>query len=242
MRWRFCSAGTVAAVFCLMAACAPAVAADAPAADRLIVAELFTSQGCSSCPPADALLRELAASRRDVLALGFHVTYWNNLGWADPYALPEATARQQRYAALLAQDSVYTPELVVAGRQGVIGSDRPAVLAAIADAATRPGSHPSLIATRAGGRIVIEIAAAGDASVPASVLAIGYDAERRTQVGRGENAGRALIEANIVRSVAPLGVWQGGDVVLRGDRPAGEQVAVLLQAADGRILAATRLP
>ena len=219
-------------------AAGPAVAAEAPS---LIVAELFTSQGCSSCPPADALLRELAGSRRDVLALGFHVTYWNNLGWADPYALPVATQRQERYAALMAQDSVYTPELVVGGSAAVIGSDRAAVLAALA-AAARPGPLPTLSLSREGGAIVVAVGPGAGLPVPATVLAIGFDAEHHTSVGRGENAGRDLIEADIVRAVAPLGQWQGGATVIRGARPAGEQVAVLLQAANGRILAASRLP
>lgn len=207
---------------------------------RLVVAELFTSQGCSSCPPADVLLRELA-DRPGVLALGFHVTYWNNLGWADPYSLPGATARQQQYAGLLGDDSVYTPELVVDGRQGVVGSDRDAVLAALSAASARSGTQPSLTVSGTGREIVVAIAGAA-AVQPATVVAIGFDPQHRTSVGRGENAGRSLLEANIVRAVMPIGVWDGTAGVIHASRPSGEQVAVLLQAANGHILAATRLP
>ncbi len=206
---------------------------------RLVVAELFTSQGCSSCPPADVLLRELA-DRPGVLALGFHVTYWNSLGWADPYSLPGATARQQHYAGLLGDDSVYTPELVVDGRQGVVGSDRDAVLAALSVASARSGTQPSLTLSGAGREIVVAIA--GAAVQPATVVAIGFDPQHRTSVGRGENAGRILVEANIVRAVTPIGVWDGAAGVIHARRPSGERVAVLLQAADGHILAAARLP
>ncbi len=212
-----------------------------PPSPRLVVAELFTSQGCSSCPPADALLRELAG-RPDVLALGFHVTYWNSLGWADPYSLPAATARQQHYAGLLGDDSVYTPELVVDGRQGVVGSDRDAVLAALSAASVRSGTQPSLTVSGAGGEIVVTVSGAAAPVPPASVVAIGFDLEHRTPVGRGENAGRSLLEANIVRAVTPIGLWAGGAGVIHAGRPAGDRVAVLLQAADGHILAATRLP
>ena len=113
----------------------------ARAAAPLVVVELFTSQSCSSCPAADALLRELAP-RPGVLALSFHVTYWNRLGWRDPFSLPEATERQRRYAATLRDGSVeagqvYTPQAVVQGAQGLIGSDRRA-MAAARTAALRP--------------------------------------------------------------------------------------------------------
>ena len=104
------------------------------AARRPVVVELFTSQGCSSCPPADALVADLAEHRPDLLALTFHVTYWNSLGWTDPFSLKEATDRQRGYVALSVSPEVYTPAMVVDGALDVIGSDRPAVAAALARA------------------------------------------------------------------------------------------------------------
>src|SRR5258705_7342610 len=95
----------------------PAVAAPAPT-----VVELFTSQGCSSCPPADDNLAELA-QRPDIVALGFHVTYWNNLGWIDPLSATWATARQYEYATSLGRSNVYTPQMMIDGTENVVGSD-----------------------------------------------------------------------------------------------------------------------
>src|SRR5215813_538220 len=95
----------------------------AQAGERPIVVELFTSEGCSSCPPADALLAELAA-RPDVLALSFHIDYWDRLGWKDPFSTPAATQRQQHYADLLHRANVYTPQIVVDGHWQAVGSNR----------------------------------------------------------------------------------------------------------------------
>src|SRR5271155_2357499 len=100
---------------------------------RPVVVELFTSQGCSSCPPADKLLGELAG-RGDVVALGFHITYWDGAAWRDPFSRPESTARQQAYDRRLTSGQVYTPQMVIDGTIDEIGSDRAAVLAAIAAA------------------------------------------------------------------------------------------------------------
>ncbi|MGE5184634.1 MAG: DUF1223 domain-containing protein, partial [Acidobacteriota bacterium] len=121
-----------------LVACSTTTATAAPHDDGPIVLELFTSQGCSSCPPAEALVNRLAragtASGRPVAPLAFHVDYWNDLGWADPFSRPAWTERQQMYARALGDRSVYTPELVVAGGAGMVGSQTSAVERAIANA------------------------------------------------------------------------------------------------------------
>jgi hypothetical protein len=213
---------------------AAALPVPAAPASRLIVAELFTSEGCSSCPPADALLTDLAGSRTEILLLAYHVTYWDGAGWRDPFSLEAATARQRWYARLLELDTIYTPQLVVGGRWDVIGSDRPNVLKALAG--TRPGPVGMSLA-RQGAQVMITVDAGVDAG---SVLLVGYDAQHRTAVGRGENGGRTLLETNVVRSVTPAGAWSGGGQRMILPLPAGEHLAALLQASDGTILGAAR--
>ncbi|WP_424813516.1 DUF1223 domain-containing protein [Roseococcus sp. YIM B11640] len=212
--------------------------APALAATPLVVAELFTSQSCSSCPPADALLGEIAA-RPDVLALAFHVTYWDRAGWRDPFSLPEATDRQRRYAATLSgaygRGQLYTPQLVVQGRRDVVGSDREAVLAALS-AVEVP--RVALSAALHQGRVVAQ---AGAGEGLGTLWLIGYDARHETQVQRGENAGRRLVDVNVVRSIERIGAWSGAALRAEEPKPAGEHVAVLLQGLDGVILGAARV-
>src|SRR5258707_8836135 len=119
-----------------------------------VVVELFTSQGCSSCPPADSLLGELS-KRSDVLALGFHVDYWDYIGWKDPYASKLATKRQHDYAAALRLHMVYTPQMVVDGRTDVVGSERGDVAAAIGKAAAQPKLAVAIEKDSPGYRVVI---------------------------------------------------------------------------------------
>ena len=214
---------------------APAAADDA--SRRPVVAELFTSEGCSSCPPAEALLTELARRAPGVLALAFHVTYWDGLGWPDRFALPAATVRQRSYAARLHLDTVYTPQLIVDGVTDVVGSDRAAVDAALAAARPRPAVPVTLLRIPGGVRF---IAGGGDGS--GELVLIGFDSRHATTVARGENAGRTLVETNVVRSVAALGSWSGSAVERTAAVPAGEHLAGLVQAAGGRILGATVLP
>lgn len=203
------------------------------AAPRPVVIELFTSQGCSSCPPADSLLRELSG-HAEVLPLAFHVTYWNNLGWKDPFSLDLATARQRAYAARLGLDGIYTPQAVVDGRIDVVGSDRPGVARALRQAAASQAAGPPITLTAASEQLSVALGAGEGAG---RVLLVGYDREHQTRVGRGENAGATLTEANIVRGFAEIGTWHGAPLTLAAARPAGERLAVLVQAADGRYLA-----
>ncbi|MBN8872942.1 MAG: DUF1223 domain-containing protein [Rhodospirillales bacterium] len=203
--------------------------------ERPVVLELFTSQGCSSCPPADAKVAELARTRPDLLPLTFHVTYWNGLGWRDPFSLDAATERQRHYVALGVSSEVYTPALVVDGTLDVVGSNPSAVDRAVRQATSSQETAADIEIQRGSKGLTVLV---GAGTGQARLLLIGYDRLHRTQVGRGENRGRTLEEANIVRSIQVLGAWSGKPIALQAPLPEGEQVAVLLQRADGRIVGA----
>ena len=213
--------------------CMPLAAA---AAERPVVVELFTSEGCSSCPPADAFLTDLARGRRDVLPLAFHVTYWNSLGWRDPYSLDAATNRQSQYGSRFG-DGSYTPEMVVDGQKGLVGSERGEAEAAIASAERQGRTAAPVRLSRQGGRVSITV---GAGSGSGRILLVGFDPEHRTAVGRGENSGRTLTESNIVRSIRPVGQWTGAALTLDEEAPAGQEVAVLMEAPGGAIIGAAR--
>jgi hypothetical protein len=209
--------------------------AAAQAGERPIMVELFTSEGCSSCPPADALLAELA-SRPDVLALSFHVDYWDRLGWKDPFSSREATARQYRYATLLDLATVYTPQIVVDGKWQAVGSDRAAVEHALDSARGNREEIPvKLIVDH--GQARIELGPGGEeASV--LVLLIGFDRRHVTAVKRGENSGRTLAHVDVVRGVEDLahsGRTTGGGIAAPIPWPC-DRIAAVVQAADGRVL------
>ena len=207
-----------------------------PVAAAPVVLELFTSQACSSCPPADALLAELAR-QPGVLALDFHVDYWNGPGWHDPFSSHAFTLRQQAYAETLADHEVYTPELVAGGRQGVVGSDRAAVL----DALTAAAAAPQVVLTlrRDGTALAAD---AGSGTGHGTLWLVGYDEHHTTRIGGGENGGRTLMEANVVRSVTPLAAWSGMPLHVHVAVPEGEAAAALLQAVDGTIIGAASVP
>jgi hypothetical protein len=207
------------------------------AAERPVVVELFTSQGCSSCPPANAFLNELSKQPSDVLALAFHVTYWDYLGWKDPFSLPVATDRQAQYGRRFG-DGSYTPEIVVDGAAGLVGSYRDEVNSAIAKARTQNVTAAEVNLVARDGKASIDIGAGKGA---ARVMLVGFDREHVTAIGRGENRGRTMAEANIVRSFRPIGQWNGAPVHLEERLPDGEQVAVILESADGRIVGASRV-
>ncbi len=207
------------------------------AADRPVVVELFTSQGCSSCPPANAYLNDLVRDRSDVLALAFHVTYWDRLGWKDPFSMEAATARQDRYGHRFG-DGSYTPEIVVDGASSHVGSRRDEVGSAI-DAAKRQNRTATTISlTRDGGQLTIEVGAGGGNG---KVVLVGFDRDHETAIRRGENGGRTLRESNVVRSVREVGDWQGKGLHINEKFPDGEEAAVILQAPDGRVVGAARL-
>ncbi len=178
-----------------------ATAPRAAASERpVILAELFTSQGCSSCPPADRLLSsigELATDGAVVIPLAFHVDYWDDLGWKDPFSTAAWTERQQRYAARVSGGRVYTPMLVVQGRAHMVGSSREEIVEALRVAARASAGGATIAGhSSAPGRIAIE-AAAGDSAAGAFLALVesGID----TEVTRGENSGRLLRNDFIVR-------------------------------------------
>jgi hypothetical protein len=211
--------------------------ATASASERPVVVELFTSQGCSSCPPANAFLNEMTKGRRDVLPLAFHVTYWDRLGWKDPFSLEVATERQDRYGHRFG-DGSYTPEMVVDGSVGLVGSERDEVNAAIAQAKQSQLASPDVNVGKSGDNVAIRI---GSAHGSGKVLLIGFDHEHTTKIGHGENGGRTLVESNVVRSVRPVGEWSGIPVAFNERFPEGQDVAVVIESPDGRIVGAGRL-
>jgi hypothetical protein len=217
----------------MFAALSPQLAA---AADRPVVVELFTSQGCSSCPPANAYLNELSKQRADVLALAFHVTYWDYLGWKDPFSLQTATDRQARYGQRFG-DGSYTPEIVVDGSTGLVGSYRDDADKAIARARTENRTAADVRVVAKDGMVSIDVGAGQGA---AKVFLVGFDREHVTPIGRGENRGRTMAESNIVRSFRPIADWRGAPVHIEQPLPDGEQVAVILEAPDGHIVGASR--
>lgn len=209
------------------------------------VVELFTSQGCSSSPPADALLGELA-QRADIIALSEHIDYWDYLGWRDPFASAENTRRQRDYSRALGVKFLYTPQIVVQGRYQVAGHDRDAVLAIIAQPA--PGIDVQATPAPDGG-IEIRIGDAVDVGEPlgprpATVWLVSYQPRQSTEVKRGENSGRLLVNHNVVKAFHNVGEWSGTASTFSvgaGTLSAGENCAVLVQAGPGgAILGATR--
>jgi hypothetical protein len=203
---------------------------------RPTVVELFTSQGCSSCPPADALLGEVAR-HSDVIALGFHINYWDGLGWKDPLSTPESTERQRAYARRFGAQ-IYTPQLIVDGTSEMVGSHREEVMTAI-----REASHEAIAPVAfAADRHSVTIGPAALAGSTGEVWLVRFVQKRTTRVGAGENARRTLEDTNGVEALATLGKWHGAEVAFPLEPPAaGEGIAVLVQAADGRVLGAATL-
>jgi hypothetical protein len=209
------------------------------AAPRPIVVELFTSQGCNSCPPADALLGELTR-QDDVLALAFHVQYWDGLGWSDRFGLPQAALRQQQYVRALSLGSGFTPQVVIDGRESQVGSNRVSINAGLRRqrAATRPGVNIGLRIEA--GAIQVDVGTAADAALPATsvaeVVLVSYRARAETDIPRGENSGHKLAEFQIVRAIRLLGTWRGQALhyEIRPETvpPDATHLAVLLQQRD----------
>jgi hypothetical protein len=215
----------------------PASAGDGP-----VVLELFTSQGCSSCPAADRVLSKIASAGtfadRPVAPLSFHVDYWNDLGWADPYSLPAWTERQHQYSQAIGDARVYTPELVIGGAAGVVGSNVAAVTQAIQRA-----SHPALLAataTWAKESVTITATAPSDGDVWVAV----WEDGTKTKVTRGENSGETLGGDRVVRRLERVAAaGQKASTMIQLDPRWGSAGAVAFaQRADRRITASALLP
>jgi hypothetical protein len=217
---------------------AGALAAGVPPAGARIAApvavELFTTQGCIACPPADQLLGELARDR-SVVALAWHVDYWRSRGWSDPFAMRLASERQHAYASRLGE-GIYTPAVVVGGARMVIGYERDSVRTAMQ---TVPASAVPVALVADGDGFAAEVGAAGQ---QVSALLALYQPEQVTDVASGENGGRQLHEYRIVREAMSLGIWDGAPRRLKlPPVPDGFGAAVLVQATDLRVLGAGEL-
>ena len=209
------------------------------------VIELFTSQGCSSCPPADALLTSYI-NRADVVALSMPVDYWDYLGWKDTLASPAFTARQRAYARARGDGAVYTPQVVINGLAHAVGSRQSDIDAAILATVKKLAALAvPLTVITTGGEIVIEAgAAAGGKAEGATLWLAVIDPAVEVPIQRGENRGRTVAYHNVVRSMTPVGMWHGEAMKVSIDprtigRVKGQTCAVLLQqGANGPIIAA----
>ena len=216
------------------------------------VLELFTSQGCSSCPPADRILGQLARNP-DTLALSFPVDYWDYIGWKDTLAAPTYTARQRAYALATGKGQVYTPQIVVNGLTDVVGSDLPAIERAERETNKRGVLSVPLTVAERDGKIKVTIGAAEAGGLPraAGVYLFAFASSRTVTIQRGENAGSTLTYANVVRGITKLGEWDGAPIDLEADLSqahfdGADSYAVILQAGartqPSAILAAARGP
>jgi hypothetical protein len=222
--------------------------------DRLVVVELFTSEGCSSCPPADKVLQELADDDRlasRVLPLSFHVDYWNYIGWTDPYSSKTWSKRQEGYARELS-GRLYTPQMVVDGTTETVGSRRGEVREMIDEALRRP--VPGTVSVEAGPagdglrvRVAADLAASADRG--AELVLVVYENDLASSVDRGENAGRKLTHDGVVRHLERLGAVEPGAsaerettiTVGKGWKSANVGVAAFLQDPETlRIVGAAR--
>ena len=236
--------------FTALAAGAAAASALAPARAQVpmrpVVLELFTSQGCSSSPPADALLGELSA-RPGVVALSFHVDYWDYLGWRDTLGSPEGTRRQRDYAQRRGDGHVYTPQMVINGGEQMVGSDRAGLYDAVAREAARDAFDFIEVSLASGTReLSVEVAAASKQALrqEATIWVATLVPQAVVAIARGENAGRMVSYTNVVRKLVPAGLWRGQHMRLSLPKPAiiseGTFCIALLQAdGTGPILGAS---
>lgn len=220
---------------------------DTSASSEPVVLELFTSQGCSSCPPADALLRELGR-QPDVVAISYHVDYWNRLGWEDPFSSPAWSQRQEDYVRALRGDTLYTPQIVVDGVRDLVGSDRSALEAALRERRlVGKRIQPKVRVQRAGDEALVEIGPVEGLPRNVELRVLITESDIDTRVKRGENARRHLRHDHVARSMETVAEYAGDEVALRlaleNDWQAENlAVVVLVQQSKGRrVLGASRV-
>ncbi|SIT80305.1 hypothetical protein SAMN05421665_1086 [Yoonia rosea] len=209
------------------------------AQDGPVVVELYTSQGCSSCPPADEMLRDLA-KRDDVIALALHVDYWDYIGWKDIFASPAFTARQHAYARAANATSVYTPQMIINGVEQVVGSRPMQVMDALL-VQKEAGNLFDVTLTRRDGAVLITAEPGQGGNY--AVQLVRYLPEKTVDIRRGENAGRNLTYANIVTSWDVIAEWDGrSPLALEADAEGDNPIVVILQqSTDGPIVGAAVL-
>lgn len=243
-------AGVRLAALLLVAGIAGAGGGPAAAGEPVrAVVELYTSQGCASCPPADRLLAELAREP-GIVALTLPVTYWDYLGWKDSLGQAAFSERQRAYASARSERQVFTPQAVINGREAVVGSDRAGIERGLARARTAGGLPVAVHAEEHGERIVIGVEA-DPAGRTAEVWLVPVLRSRPVAIGRGENKGRVVVYANVVRGLHRVGPWSGQaaryDVPRDAARAGGaDSYVVVLQGTagghPGRVLGAAKGP
>ena len=249
MNYGFCTNRRSFLAWAAAAAMAPAATSGARENRiRPVVVELFTSEGCSSCPPADAFMAELI-KQQPLIGLTLHVDYWDYLGWRDTLALPEATRRQRDYAARRGDGRVYTPQIIVNGVRHAVGSRQDEILAMIETERKRLDHFIDMSIGGGGEELIIDIAAAPSELVArnGNVWVMSVAPKLDVEVTRGENAGRTMTYANVVRQIIPAGMWHGE--ARKVTLPRGEVLpdpslccAAMLQADDaGPVLGAAWL-
>jgi hypothetical protein len=211
---------------------------------KAVVVELFTSEGCSSCPPADELLSRINGQESSngaiVIPLGFHVDYWNNLGWQDRFSSHAYSERQQQYAQRFKLEGPYTPQMVVDGTSEFVGNSSSRAQATIAEAATQPQQADIQLSAKEPGKVQVQAKLSGAASAADVMLAITED-NLTSKVGAGENDGRVLRHVAVVRDFRQLGRSENGSFdktfplhVEKDWNPANLHVVVFVQAAGSR--------
>ncbi|HUS96446.1 MAG TPA: DUF1223 domain-containing protein [Hyphomicrobiaceae bacterium] len=227
-----------------------ALAASGVQSPKITVLELYTSQGCSSCPAADRLFQSYT-KRRNMVALTFHVDYWDYLGWTDTLAKRVFSERQRAYADQRRDGDVYTPQIIVNGLKHVIGSQARQIDGALAATSPNGGTGqvpqvPMSVSAKSG-TFVIKIGTALPPKKPATVWLALVRPKVTVKIKRGENRGKAITYHNVVHSISPVGMWSGPETTIRLQQDAvlhGKPMncAVLLQVDSGPILAAAWMP